>query len=110
MLEKYKRRTEWFTFSNLLEKYSTADKNYEQIFEDDLRLFLFDQGIDYPFSTPKSTSGRGDIIGSIDTNDPLIIEIKIFDRERGTMVSKELLKGFHKSLNTQTITIKTMAI
>jgi hypothetical protein len=83
LLEKYKRRTEWFTFNPLLEKYLNATKNYEQIFEDDLRLFLFDQGIDYPFSTPKSTSGRGDIIGAIDTEDPIVIEIKIFDREKG---------------------------
>lgn len=83
LLEKYKKRTEWFTYNQLLNKYSLAEKNYEQIFEDDLRLFLFDQGIDYPFSTPKSTSGRADIIGSIDTDDPLVIEIKIFDREKG---------------------------
>lgn len=83
LLEKYKRRTEWFTFGELLAKYTSAEKNYEQIFEDDLRLFLFDQGIDYPFSTPKSTSGRSDIIGSIDTEDPIVIEIKIFDRAKG---------------------------
>jgi hypothetical protein len=83
LLEKYKRRTEWFTCIQLMQQYSSAEKNYEQIFEDDLRLFLFDQGIDYPFSTPKSPSGRGDIIGSIDTNDPLIIEIKILDKEKG---------------------------
>lgn len=82
LLEKYKRRTEWFTYHKLLEKYKAADKNYEQIFEDDLRLFLFDQGIDYPFSTPKSTSGRGDIIGSIDTEDPLVVEIKVLDKEK----------------------------
>lgn len=82
LLEKYKRRTEWFTYNALLSKYKSASKNYEQIFEDDLRLFLFDQGIDYPFSTPKSTSGRGDIIGSIETNDPLIVEIKILDKEK----------------------------
>ncbi len=83
LLEKYKRRTEWFTDKQLLNLYNTSNKNYEQIFEDDLRLFLFDQGIDYPFSTPKSTSGRADIIGSIETSDPLIIEIKIFDRQTG---------------------------
>lgn len=82
LLEKYKRRTEWFTSKRLLSEYSDANKNYEQIFEDDLRLFLFDQGIDYPFSTPRSTSGRADIIGSIDTSDPIVLEIKIFDREK----------------------------
>lgn len=93
LLEKYKRRTEWFTKNDLFEQYSFANKNYEQIFEDDLRLFLFDQGIDYPFSTPTSASGRADIIGEIDTENPLVIEIKIFDRKKG--YGKERIKdGF----------------
>jgi hypothetical protein len=82
LIEKYKKRTEWFMHKNLLEKYRTATNNYEQIFEDDLRLYLFDQGIDNPFSTPKSTSGRADIIGQIDSKDPIILEIKIFDSEK----------------------------
>jgi hypothetical protein len=82
LLEKYKKRTEWFMKNQLYSTYKLADKNYEQLLEDDLRLFLFDQGIDYPFSTPKSTSGRADIVGSIDTSDPLIIEIKILDKEK----------------------------
>jgi hypothetical protein len=83
LLEKYKKRTEWFTKPNLLLLYRQATKNYEQILEDDLRLFLFDQGIEYPFSTPKSNSGRADIVGAIDTNDPLIIEVKFLDKEKG---------------------------
>lgn len=82
LLEKYKKRTEWFTRKELSSKYQNAKKNYEQILEDDLRLFLFDQGIEYPFSTPSSASGRADIIGEIETDDPLILEIKIFDREK----------------------------
>ncbi len=83
LLEKYKRRTEWFTKKDLFQQYFSAEKNYEQLLEDDLRLFLFDQGIDYPFSTPKSASGRADIIGEIETDNPLVVEIKIFDREKG---------------------------
>lgn len=82
LLEKYKKRTEWFTKSTLADLYTSATKNYEQIFEDDLRLFLFDQGIEYPFSTPSSVSGRADIIGEIETDDPLVIEIKIFDSKK----------------------------
>lgn len=82
LLEKYKRRTEWFTKDSLRGKYSAATKNYEQIFEDDLRLFLFDQGIEFPFSTPQSPSGRADIVGAIDTNNPLVVEIKIFDLDK----------------------------
>jgi hypothetical protein len=93
LLEKYKRRTEWFTRSALLNSYTNAIKNFEQIFEDDLRMFLFDQGIDYPFSTPKSTSGRSDIVGAIDTSDPIIIEIKVLDKSKG-YGKKRIIDGF----------------
>lgn len=82
LLEKYKKRIEWFKRKEILDTYKRSEKNYEQLLEDDLRLFLFDQGIDYPFSTPSSASGRADIVGEIETDDPLIIEIKIFDREK----------------------------
>lgn len=82
LLEKYKRRTEWFTKHNILKLYNSALKGYEKIFEDDLRLFLFDQGINYPFSTPLTSSGRVDIVGEIETDDPLIIEIKIYDESK----------------------------
>lgn len=83
LLEKYKKRVEWFKRKELFGNYKSATKGYEQILEDDLRLFLFDQGIDYPFSTPKSFSGRADLVGLIDTEEPLIAEIKIYDSEKG---------------------------
>lgn len=84
ILEKYKLRTEWFTKNTLLEKYANvSNKQYEKIFEDDIRLYLFDQGIDYPFSTPKSSSGRADVVSLIDTEDPLVMEIKIYDIAKG---------------------------
>lgn len=82
LLEKYNRKVEWFTGKNLKKKYDELNANYEDYFEEDLRLFLFEQGIDYPFSTPKSSSGRSDIVGGIDTKDPLIVEVKIFDRSK----------------------------
>jgi hypothetical protein len=83
LLEKYKKRVEWFTKEELLKKYQNASKSYEQIFEDDLRLFLFDQGLDFPFSTPKSASGRADVVGAIDSDDPIVLEIKILDKQKG---------------------------
>lgn len=97
LLEKYKRRTEWFKKDTLYNQYQAAEKSYEQILEDDLRLFLFDQGIDFPFSTPKSTSGRADIIGAIDTKDPIIIEIKIFDSSKGYNKNR-VVGGFTQTL------------
>jgi hypothetical protein len=95
LLEKYKKRTEWFTKLNLISQYKHATKSYEQIFEDDLRLFLFDQGIDYPFSTPKSNSGRADIVGAIETTDPLIIEVKFLDKDKGYGKTK-IRDGFNQ--------------
>ncbi|MDP4238646.1 MAG: hypothetical protein Q8904_04140 [Bacteroidota bacterium] len=91
ILEKYKLRTEWFTRKDLLAKYKSADKSYEELLEEDLRLFLFDQGINYPFSTPKSASGRADVVSLIDTSDPLVLEIKIYDSSKG--YRKERIQG-----------------
>jgi len=93
ILEKYKLRTEWFTKETLKEKYSNASKQYEQVFEDDIRLYLFDQGIDYPFSTPKSVSGRADVVSLVNTEDPLVMEIKIFD-ERKDYGKERIKSGF----------------
>ncbi|WP_232325892.1 hypothetical protein [Spirosoma montaniterrae] len=94
LLEKYKARTEWFKHHDLLTAYNQVqDKQYEQVFDDDLRLFLFDQGIDYPFSTPKSSSGRADIIGNLDSNDPLVLEVKVYDSQKGYRKNR-IIDGF----------------
>ncbi|MFY0683493.1 MAG: hypothetical protein JXR20_03010 [Balneola sp.] len=93
LLEKYKKRTEWFKKESLFDSYKKTTGTSEDIFEDDLREFLFDQGIDYPFSTPKSSSGRSDIVGNIDTSDPLICEIKIYDSEKGYRKNR-IIDGF----------------
>jgi len=93
IIEKYKLRTEWFTKLSLTEKYNSAEKNFEGLLEDDLRLFLFDKGIDYPFSTPKSASGRADVISLIDTDDPLVMEIKIYDSTKGYKKDR-IISGF----------------
>lgn len=88
LLERYKRRTEWFMKKDLCKRYKSVNKSYEQIFEDDLRLFLFDQGVDFPFSTPQSASGRADVVGQIETEDPIIVEVKIFDKNKGYGVDR----------------------
>ena len=83
LLEKYKLRVEWFIKDALKEKYRNApNKQYEQVFEDDIRLYLFDQGIDFPFSTPKSASGRADVVSLVNTEDPLVMEIKVIDSDK----------------------------
>lgn len=94
ILEKYKLRTEWFTKDSLRNSYKNAsNRQYEQVLEDDIRLYLFDQGVDYPFSTPKSASGRADVVSLIDTEDPLVMEIKIYDSEKGYRKDR-IISGF----------------
>lgn len=82
LFERYKRRTEWFTKNELSEKYYSLNKNYEQFLEDDLRLFLYDNGIEYPFSTPSSVSGRADLLSGLESENPLVAEIKIIDKKK----------------------------
>lgn len=94
ILEKYKLRTEWFTKDILRDKYrNVLNRQYEQVLEDDIRLYLFDQGIDYPFSTPKSASGRADIVSLVNTEDPLVMEIKIYDSEK-KYGKERIISGF----------------
>ena len=57
-------------------------KDERRILRSAARADPADQGIDYTFSTPKSASGRGDIIGAIETDNPLIVEIKIVDKNK----------------------------
>jgi len=82
LVEKYKRRTEWFRKENLRNRIIADTKQSEYIADSDLREYLFNQGIDYPFSTPSSVSGRADIIANTGDEHLLVIEIKLFDPSR----------------------------
>lgn len=82
LLERYKLRTEWFMVKNLLKKYQEAENEFEKVLDSDLRLYLFDQGIKYPLSTPLSQSGRADIIAMLEGEEPLMLEVKVIDKEK----------------------------
>lgn len=79
VIEKYKLRSQWFESERLFELYSSDTTRGEIRLDKTFREFLFDNGIDYPFSTPASASGRADIVASLHTPDPVIIEVKVFD-------------------------------
>lgn len=83
LLHRFKFRTETFDREHLHAQYKSDPKRSETLLDREVRKFLFDQGIDYPLSTPLSSSGRGDIVADLHTEDPLVLEVKIFDRERG---------------------------
>lgn len=82
LLEKYKKRCEWFEKDTLRNLYDKSVGHQERVLDKDLRQFLFEQGIDYPFSTPSSPSGAADVVGILQTDDPLVLEVKIFDSSK----------------------------
>lgn len=83
LLEQYKHKVEWFRREALLAQYQADTIHGEANLDAHLREFLVDQGIEYPFSTPLSPSGRTDILAGLHTPDPLVLEVKLFDPDKG---------------------------
>jgi hypothetical protein len=79
-LLRYKRWAEWFKASALRGIYQDHG---ERGLDHNLRQFLFESGIDYPFSEPYSPGGRVDIVAQLDSDDPLVLEAKVWDSENG---------------------------
>jgi len=95
IIEKFKLRTQLFDRERLFKLY-TADKSKgEKILDQTIRQYLFDQGIEYPFSTPASPSGRADIVANLLTPEPVIIEIKLFNPDGG-YDKNYIRKGFRQ--------------
>ena len=76
ILERYKRRTEWFHQADLHARYEADTARGEAVLDAHLREYLVDQGIAFPFSQPRSPSGEADVVSMGD--EPLALEIKLF--------------------------------
>jgi hypothetical protein len=83
ILLRYKRWAEWFNADTLYELYKTAGENGEAVLDENLRRFLFESGVDYPFSQPVSPRGKVDVVAGLETDDPLVLEIKVWDSVKG---------------------------
>jgi hypothetical protein len=96
ILEKFKLWAQWFERERLYNLYNENISKGKAVLERILRQFLFDNGIEYPFSTPASTFGRADIIASLHTSDPVIVEVKVFDGlSRGRSHIRQGLRQVH---------------
>jgi hypothetical protein len=93
LLERYKFRAEHFFHEHLKAAYLANQGNGEETLDRDLRLFLFDQGVENPFSTPQSASGRADIVSFLHTDDPLVLEVKIYNTAQNYTVNR-IASGF----------------
>jgi hypothetical protein len=93
LLEKYKKKTEWFTSKELQAKYNEMDNGFETLFEDDLRSFLFEQDINLPFNTATSALENVKPSGEIEPIEPIVAQIVICDKSKN--YEREALKtGF----------------
>jgi len=79
VLERYVRRVEWFDRDDLYDRAMADTRKAEQVYDADLRRFLFSEGINMPFSQARSASGLSDVLTDLDTDDPLVCEVKIYD-------------------------------
>lgn len=78
-LGRFKRLVENFDQTTLYTAYEANTGKGEGVYDDALRRFLFMEGIDYPYSKPRSGSGEADIIAGIESDDPLVLEVKLFN-------------------------------
>ena len=97
LIERFKLRAEWFRRKELYCLYKGDTSVGERNLDLELRAGLFDGGIDYPFSQPSSPSGEADVIALLESDDPLVLEIKVFDPELSRGMSHIRL-GFQQIL------------
>jgi len=100
ILERCVRRIEWFDRNTLYGRAMEDTRKAEEVYDTDLRRFLFSEGINMPFSQAKSASGLSDVLTDLDTDDPLVCEVKIFDADnRG---KRHLAAGVNQAISYAT--------
>lgn len=97
LIERFKLRAEWFRRKEFYLLYKKDTSVGEASLDLELRASLFEGGIDYPFSQPSSPSGKADIIALLGSDDPLVLEVKVFDPDLSKGKS-HLRQGFHQVL------------
>lgn len=96
VLERYVRLVEWFDREDLYARAMQDSRKAEEVYDAHLRRFLFDEGINMPFSQAKSASGESDALTGLDSDDPLVCEVKLFDSSRG---KRHLASGVHQAIS-----------
>lgn len=82
-LDRYSREAAWFRRDGLRHTYEEDTTKGEERLNSDLRHHLFRDGIDFPFSEVRGPSGQPDIVVPDDEAEPLPLEVKVYDPDRG---------------------------
>jgi hypothetical protein len=96
VLERYVHLVEWFDRDDLHARATQDPRKAEEVYDAHLRRFLFGEGINMPFSQAKSASGESDVLTDLDTNDPLVCEVKIYGAGR---TKRSLAGGAHQAIS-----------
>ena len=80
LLVRFKLKTEWFEKKKVYCLYKDNTSKGEDTLDRALRSYLFNEGINFPFSKPSSPSGEADVLSIIEKK-PIPLEIKVFDGE-----------------------------
>lgn len=91
-LERYVHVVEWFTRGGLHAQYKERRATGEEVYNNDLQRFLYEDGGFATHAKVRSASGEADLTGGLNTVDPLICEGKLFD-SRGVQY---LANGVHQ--------------
>lgn len=78
-LERYVRQVEWFDQARLHAEFQANTRQGEDVYDRHLREFLFREGFDMPYSQLRSPSGQSDVLSRLESDDPLVCELKIYD-------------------------------
>jgi hypothetical protein len=78
-LERYVRQVEWFDQDRLYAELQANTRQGEDVYDRHLREFLFREGFDMPYSQLRSPSGRSDVLAGLESDDPLVCELKVYD-------------------------------
>lgn len=92
-LDRFVRNLEWFARDELYDQYLKDTARGEDVYDRALRRFLFLEGVNMPFSQSKSASGLSDVLSDLDSEDPLVCEVKLFTGDK-----RSLSGGLHQAV------------
>ncbi|WP_099908837.1 hypothetical protein [Streptomyces sp. TLI_171] len=80
-LRRYVYETETFSRDALYAEYLTRTSTGEELYNDNLQLHLFRDGEYVTYAKVRSASGEPDLVGDLDTWDPIVLDGKLYKRD-----------------------------
>ena len=103
MIIRFKAYSEWYKKEELHHLYISDTTKGEYNLDKKFREFLFESGIDYPYSKPISPEGETDILTVIREN-PIPLELKIFTGDNRAHIKQGFTQAYLYSRDYNTPT------